>query len=277
MANRYLTPWSGSRQWLGDPLSQLQREIDRAFDEAFGGGSGRPGQGGVTMSAPRIDMHEENGELCLRADLPGMQPQELDVRVDGDMLTISGERKSEQNRNERDYHVMERSHGRFHRSIQLPFSPNPDEVRAEVRHGVLEVHIPKHAAQERSRRIQVRGESGQASGGTAMTQAVGGGGSGQEQQRSGTSSAGSAAGGGAAGTGGASGSGGSGAASGSGAGGSGSVERGRVGQGPGGSSSVAPGTGSGAQGGESGGLAGVAGGPTAVPAGQSSSSSGSPR
>src|SRR5690349_6650304 len=87
MANRYLTPWSGSRQWLGDPLSQLQREIDRAFDEAFGGGSGRPGQGGVTMSAPRIDMHEENGELCLRADLPGMQPQELDVRVDGDMLT----------------------------------------------------------------------------------------------------------------------------------------------------------------------------------------------
>jgi HSP20 family protein len=177
MANRYLTPWSGSRQWLGDPLFQLQREIDRAFDEAFGGG-GRSAGGSMTMNAPRIDLHEENGELCLRADLPGMQPQDLDVRVDGDVLTISGERKSEQNRNERDYHVMERSHGRFQRSVQLPFTPNPDEVRADVRHGVLEIHIPKHSAQERSRRIQVRGEDAPSgAGGTAMTQAVAGGGS----------------------------------------------------------------------------------------------------
>src|SRR6185369_10943208 len=104
-----------------------------------------------------------------------MQAQDLDVRVDGDVLTISGERKSEQNRNERDYHVMERSHGRFQRSIQLPFTPDPDEVRAEVRHGVLEIRIPKRAAQERSRRIQVRGEERAQQGGggdTAMTQAV---------------------------------------------------------------------------------------------------------
>jgi HSP20 family protein len=184
MANRYLTPWSGSSQWLADPLFQFQREIDRAFDEAFGGGSGRSRAGGMAMSSPRIDLHEENGELCLRADLPGMQPQDLDVRVDGDMLTISGERKSEQNRNERDYHVMERSHGRFQRSVQLPFSPNPDEVRAEVRHGVLELRIPKHAAQERSRRIEVRAEGSQPSaGGTAMTQAVGGGSGGSERSR----------------------------------------------------------------------------------------------
>jgi HSP20 family protein len=129
------------------------------------------------MNAPRIDLHEENGQLCLRADLPGMRAQDLDVRVDGDMLTISGERKSEQSRNERDYHVMECSHGRFRRTVQLPFTPNPDEVRAEVKHGVLELHIPKHSAQERSRRIQVKGDDTQAagSGGGAMTQAVGGG------------------------------------------------------------------------------------------------------
>jgi HSP20 family protein len=200
MANRYLTPWSGSRQWLGDPLSQLQREIDRAFDEAFGGGGGRSAATGMTMSSPRIDLHEDNGELCLHADLPGMQPQDLDVRVDGDMLTISGERKSEQNRNERDYHVMERSRGRFQRSIQLPFSPNPDEVRAEVRHGVLEVRIPKHAAQERSRRIQVRGDdTPTTTGGAAMTQAVGGGAaSGSERAKSDAGSAGATTAGGGA-------------------------------------------------------------------------------
>jgi len=198
MANRYLTPWSGPRQWLGDPLSQLQREIDRAFDEAFGGGSGRSAASGMTMSSPRIDLHEDNGELCLHADLPGMQAQDLDVRVDGDVLTISGERKSEQNRNERDYHVMERSRGRFQRSIQLPFSPNPDEVRAEVRHGVLEVRIPKHAAQERSRRIQVRGDDTQTTGAAAITQAVGGGAaSGSERAKSDAGSAGATAGGGA--------------------------------------------------------------------------------
>ncbi|MBV9891270.1 MAG: Hsp20/alpha crystallin family protein, partial [Rhizobacter sp.] len=158
MANRYLTPWSGSRQWPGDPLHQLQREIDRVFDDVFGGGGRSGSRGMTTMNAPRIDMHDDNGELCVRADLPGLQPQDLDVRVEGDLLTISGERKSEQDRNEGDYHVMERSHGRFQRSVQLPFTPNPDEVRAEVRHGVLEVRIPKQAAQQRSRRIEVRGE-----------------------------------------------------------------------------------------------------------------------
>ena len=257
MANRYLTPWSGSRQWSGDPLFQLQREIDRVFDDVFSGGSGRSGGGAMMMNAPRIDLHEEQGELCLRADLPGIQPQDLDVRVDGDMITISGERKSEQNRNERDYHVMERSHGRFHRSIQLPFSPNPDEVRAEVRHGVLEVHIPKHAAQERSRRIQVRGESGQASGGTAMTQAVGGGGS-----SGGTGSSGSSgSSGGERATSDAS----SDASS-------AAVSSGNVGQGPGGSTSSAPGTGSGAKGGQGGGMAGSGGGPTTAPVGESASS-----
>lgn len=258
MANRYLTPWSGSRQWLNDPLYQLQREIDRAFDEAFGGGgSGRSG-GGMAISAPRIDLHEENGELCLRADLPGMQPQDLDVRVDGDMLTISGERKSEQNRSERDYHVMERSHGRFQRSVQLPFTPNPDEVRAEVKHGVLEIHIPKHSAQERSRRIEVRGESAQQSGGGAMTQAVGGGGSsGSSTSGSGGSSGGSGSSGGDRSKSGAT---------------SSAVSSGNVGQGPGGSSSSSPGTGSGAKGGEGGGMAGSAGGPTTAPVGESASS-----
>jgi len=243
MANRYLTPWSGSRQWSGDPLFQLQREIDRVFDDVFSGGSGRSGGGAMMMNAPRIDLHEEQGELCLRADLPGIQPQDLDIRVDGDMLTISGERKSEQNRNERDFHVMERSHGRFQRSVQLPFTPNPDEVRAEVRHGVLEVRIPKRAAQERSRRIQVSGGDAQQAGGAAMTQAIGGGGAAGSSDRARSDAAAS-----------------------------GAVASGNVGQGPGWSSSATAGVGSAAKGGEGGGMAGVAGGPTSAPVGESSSS-----
>jgi len=274
MASRFLAPFSSARSnWLPEPLFQLQREIDRAFEDAFSGGAGGSGSSGTSMmNAPRIDLHEADGELCLRADLPGIQPSDLDVRVEGDVLTIRGERKSENERNEQNFHVMERSHGRFQRSIQLPFTPNPDEVHAEVRHGVLEVRIPKHAPQERSRRIEVRGgDAQQGSGsqaiaggaqstaggaGASMTHAVGGGGAGSQGAGS-TASSGSSSGGGGAG-------GASGNAS----------SAGSTGQGPGGASSVTPGVGSGAQGGRGseGGLAGTSGGPTAAPAGETSSS-----
>ena len=175
MASRFLVPYSTSRSWMQDPLFQLQREIDRVFEDVFSGDSGSAGgRSGSMMNPPRIDLQDSEGELRLHADLPGVQPADLDIRVEGDVLTIRGERKSRGERNEQNFHVMERSHGRFQRSIQLPFAPDPDEVQASVREGVLEVCIPKRAPQERSRRIEIRGaESG---GGRSMTGAVSGGG-----------------------------------------------------------------------------------------------------
>lgn len=262
MASRFLVPYSSSRSWMQDPLYQLQREIDRVFEDVFSGsasgsGGGRPGS---MMNPPRIDLQDAEGELRLHADLPGVQPSDLDVRVDGDVLTIRGERKSENERNEQNFHVMERSHGRFQRSIQLPFAPNPDEVQASVREGVLEVRIPKRAPQERSRRIEVRGaESG--GGGHSMTSAVSGG-SGSGSQGAGGSGAGAQGGAGA------------------------DTSRGKVGvdtapgrssssgsstgQGPGGTSSVTPGVGGQSGSGSSSGMAGVSGGPTEAPAGEAS-------
>ena len=233
MASRFLVPYSSSRNWMSDPLYQLQREIDRVFEDVFsssGGSSSGGGRSGTMMAAPRIDLQDAQGELRLHADLPGVKPSDLDIRVEGDTLTISGERKSEHERNEQNFHVMERSHGRFQRSIQLPFAPNPDEVQATVREGVLEVRIPKHAQQERSRKIEVRGAD--AGGGQSLTSSVAGG--------SGTSGAASA---------------------------------GATGQGPGRTSSVTPGVGSGAEGGKgsSSGMAGTCG-PTAAPAGETSAS-----
>jgi len=174
MASRFLMPYSSTRHWMQDPVFQLQREIDRVFEDVFSGGSGASagGRSGSMMNAPRIDLQDSEGELRLHADLPGVQPSDLDIRVEGDVLTIRGERKAESERNEQNFHVMERSHGRFQRSIQLPFTPNPDEVQATVRGGVLELRIPKHAPQERSRRIEVRG--GESGGGQSMTAAVAG-------------------------------------------------------------------------------------------------------
>jgi len=249
MASRFLVPYSSSR-WMQDPLYQLQREIDRVFEDVFSGASGSSGGGrqGSMMSAPRIDLQDAEGELRLHADLPGVQPADLDVRVDGDVLTIRGERKSENERNEQNFHVMERSHGRFQRSVQLPFAPNPDEVQASVREGVLEIRIPKRAPQERSRRIEVRGaESG---GGHSMTSAVSGG-SGSSSQGAGGAGADTSRGKVDVDT--------SAGRSGSGSGAS---------TGPGGTSSVTPGAGG--QGGSGTGMAGASGGTTAAPAGQTS-------
>jgi HSP20 family protein len=292
MASRFLVPYSTSRGWMQDPLYQLQREIDRVFEDVFSGGTGGTGasnaggRSGSMMSAPRIDLRDSEGELRLHADLPGVQPSDLDIRVEGDVLTIRGERKSESDRNEQNFHVMERSHGRFQRSIQLPFAPDPEEVEATVREGVLEVRIPKRAPQERSRRIEVRGaESG---GGQSMTGAISGGsgigsssgGAASQSVGGGSSSSGgsgSSSDGGAGSSSGGSGSSSFGAGSSSGSagsspgrGGSSSSDGAKTDQGPGGSNSVTPGVGG--EGGtrSSSGMAGVSGGPTAAPAGETS-------
>ena len=96
MASRFLTPYSSSRNWMQDPLFQLQREIDRVFEDVFSGGNSGTsggsagGRGGGMMNAPRIDLQDSEGELRLHADLPGVQPSDLDIRVEGDVLTIRG-------------------------------------------------------------------------------------------------------------------------------------------------------------------------------------------
>jgi len=136
MASRFLVPYSSTRSWMQDPLFQLQREIDRVFEDVFSGGSnggsGSAGsRSGSMMNAPRIDLQDSEGELRLHADLPGVQPSDLDIRVEGDVLTIRGERKAESERNEQNFHVMERSHGRFQLSIQSAVRARSRRSRGE--------------------------------------------------------------------------------------------------------------------------------------------------
>lgn len=165
MANRSLSPYSGSRGLQQyDPLMDFHREVDRLFDDVFGGGfrlaQGGSAAGSSAAIAPRVDVHEDANEICITADLPGVRPADVDVRVDGDVLTISGECQRDAERNESGYHVMERSRGSFRRSLRLPFAPDMDQVRAESNHGVLTVHVPRPAQeQQRQRRIEVRDSS----------------------------------------------------------------------------------------------------------------------
>lgn len=158
MASRFLVPFSSGRGWMGvDPLLDLHREMNRLFDDVFrgSGGQGDGGSGGM-VSMPRLDMHESDNELCLTADLPGVTPKDVDLQIDGDVLTISGERKAENEQKQQNYHLMERSYGRFQRRVQLPFTPDAGQVKANFEHGVLTVRIPRQAEQQRSRRIEVR-------------------------------------------------------------------------------------------------------------------------
>lgn len=163
MASRFpipYAPYSGSRDLRSfDPLIELHQEMDRLFDTVLSGteslGTMRPTG---SMQPLRLDVHEGEREISIAAELPGVKPSEVDVQVNGDILTISGEKRSETDRKQEDYRVTERSYGRFRRTVQLPFAPDPDQVRAQCEHGVLTVRLPKPAQQQRqNRRIEVRG------------------------------------------------------------------------------------------------------------------------
>ena len=168
MASRLPTPYASSRELRGfDPLTELHREMNRLFDTMFSGGPGGAlasgsGAGPGFMQPPRLDVREDERELCISVDLPGVSPSDVDVQLDGDLLTVSGEKKGESgDEQRRGYHVMERGWGRFQRTVQLPFAPDPDQVRADCKHGVLTIRLPKQAQLERSRRIPIGTGAGQ--------------------------------------------------------------------------------------------------------------------
>jgi HSP20 family protein len=92
-----------------------------------------------------VDIHETENELVLKADLPGINEKDLDIRVENNMLTIRGERKFEQEVKEDNYLRVERSYGSFSRSFSLPNTVNTEAIDAEYKNGVLRVVMPKRA------------------------------------------------------------------------------------------------------------------------------------
>jgi HSP20 family protein len=97
----------------------------------------------LTPWAPAVDIYETEQELVVKADLPDVNPQDLDIRVEDNILTIRGERKFENKENEENYLRVERSYGSFSRSFQLANSVNSDAIKADYQNGVLTLSIPK--------------------------------------------------------------------------------------------------------------------------------------
>jgi HSP20 family protein len=135
-----------------DPARELTgvADINRVFGSLLGAG-----REGVTQSfVPAIDISENESSIVLRADLPGVSEDEVEVEVEDRVLTISGERRDEQ-RDQRDgYRRIERTFGRFSRSLTLPDGIDPEAVEAKFDHGVLELRIPK-PEQRRPHRISI--------------------------------------------------------------------------------------------------------------------------
>jgi len=134
-----------------DPVRQL---IDRLFEGNFLQGDSRDESSVVTSQwTPLVDIKEEPDRFVLYADLPGVDPKDIEVQMDKGLLTIKGERKGEINESER-FSRIERQHGSFHRRFALPDSANPEGITAAGQDGVLQITIPKRP-ETTPRRIQV--------------------------------------------------------------------------------------------------------------------------
>jgi len=131
-----LVRWDPARE-----VDTLQSEVNRVFDAFFGNGFTRTN--GHRRWVPAMDLVESGDDLVLRADLPGLERDDVTIEVKDNVLTISGERKAEHEEKSEGYYRVERSFGSFSRALTLPKGVDADKITAQFEKGVLEVRIPK--------------------------------------------------------------------------------------------------------------------------------------
>jgi HSP20 family protein len=129
-----------------DPLRNLiflQERMNELFDESLGANQRRNSQGVPPTWSPAVDIYESTTEIVLKADLPGLVQEEIEVNLEEHHLTIRGERKPEAESNREAYYRVERPTGPFSRSFNLPPTVEEGSIRADYRNGVLTVTLPK--------------------------------------------------------------------------------------------------------------------------------------
>ncbi len=133
-----LIRWEPARE-----LQSVQQEMNRLFGTLFDSPAGG-GHGGLTRRwIPAMDLLEEDDHFVLRADLPGLDEGDVNVELEDNVLTVSGERKSEREDHKDGYYRIERATGSFSRSLTLPEGIDPESIQARFEKGVLEVMVPK--------------------------------------------------------------------------------------------------------------------------------------
>ena len=142
-----LVRWDPSRE-----VDSLQSEVNRLFDTFFGDS---PANGAALRRwVPAMDLVETEDELVLRADLPGLDSDDVNIEVKDGALTVSGERKTEHEERTDGFYRVERAFGTFSRSMSLPQGIDADRIAATFEKGVLEVRIPK-PAERKPHRVQI--------------------------------------------------------------------------------------------------------------------------
>ena len=127
-------------------------DLDRIFEDFFR----RP----FTLSlfsreiVPLVDLYEKNNKIEVKAELPGIKPEEVDLSVDGNLLTIRGEKRQENEVKEKDYYRLERSYGSFQRTVELPAAVKANEAKATYKNGVLEIELPK-TEEEKKKKVKI--------------------------------------------------------------------------------------------------------------------------
>jgi HSP20 family protein len=137
----------------------MQSQMNRMFNDMLGNLSRSPARQleGVTEWAPAVDATTKNGDLVIRAELPGVSPEDVDISLQNNVMTISGERKAEQEEERGGYFIRERRYGSFSRSFSLPQGTDESKVSARFDQGVLEVTVEGAGAIEEPKRIQIEG------------------------------------------------------------------------------------------------------------------------
>jgi HSP20 family protein len=157
-----LIPWkkttATSREldpYQGHPLAALRNDFDSLFDRFLTRWAQPFGEELGLGRFWAADVEENDQEMVVKAEVPGFEPNELDVQVSGNVLTVKAEKKEEKKGKGGNGHYEEQRYRTFHRSVTLPPGTNPDKIEAHCKNGVLEVHVPK-SEEARAKRIEVK-------------------------------------------------------------------------------------------------------------------------
>jgi len=141
-----LIRWEPAREMMS-----LRDAMDRLFDDAFT----RPLSLRENWSAPAIDMYQTDDEIVVKAALPGIKADEVQINITGEVLTLKGEVKHEEEKKEKAWHIREQRYGSFERSVVLPTDVVADKAKAEFENGILIITLPK-ADEVKPRTITVK-------------------------------------------------------------------------------------------------------------------------
>ena len=136
-----LTRWDPVRETM-----TLREAMDHLFDDAFTRPLSIMRNGGSTWSSPSIDMYQTNNDVVVKAALPGIKAEEVQINVTGDILIIKGELKQEEEKNDKSWHIREQRWGTFERSVMLPTGVISDKAKADFDNGILTITLPKSEA-----------------------------------------------------------------------------------------------------------------------------------